>query len=75
MGCGTPRAATAPAGRVALLDLRDLAERDVPRWLRELGQLRRILVEVDVGVDDEQVLEPLARPAGRFAHGHGEKII
>ena len=45
---------------VALLDLRDLAQRDVPGRLGVLGELGRILVDVDVRVDDEEVGERLA---------------
>ena len=63
---------------VALLDLRDLTERDVPRRCGVLRELRGILVHVDVGIDDPDVRRRLAG-AGRGGAvrrlGHRQKII
>ena len=50
---------------IALLDLRDLAQRDVPRWLGMLRELGNVLVDMHVGVDDVQVGERLARGKSR----------
>ena len=48
---------------VALLDLRDLAQRDVP-WRLGVGrELAGVLVHVDVGIDDPQLRRCLAGTA------------
>ena len=48
---------------VALLDLRDLAQRDVPRGFGVGRELAGILVHVDVGIDDPQLRRCLAGTA------------
>ena len=55
--------------QVTLLDGRDLAQAHVPRRLCVFGQLRRILVDVHVGVDHERVGQCLALPGGAFSGG------